>query len=175
VRDAVIVLGLDPGMASTGWGLVSCDSGHLTHLAHGALHTDRERVFGRDLDTAQRVALLSAKIADIIDRHHPGVVAIEAFSFHGAASYRSSAAASTGQVIGMIEELCRARGLPCTQLRAVDWRRRLLGGRGGGGKYAVQEAMRKLLQLAARPTPTHAADALGIAIVTLLAARLPRG
>jgi crossover junction endodeoxyribonuclease RuvC len=121
------------------------------------------------------VALLSARIADIIDHHHPGAVAIEAFSFHGTASYRSSAAASTGQVIGMIEELCRARGLPCTQLRAVDWRRRLLGGHGGGGKYAAQAAVQRLLQLAVKPTPTHAADALGIAIVTLLAMRGYRG
>jgi crossover junction endodeoxyribonuclease RuvC len=67
----MIILGLDPGLGTTGWGLIAADGNRLTHIANGQIKTDSEMAL------ASRLLVLDLALTDLILEHQPGGAAVE--------------------------------------------------------------------------------------------------
>lgn len=163
----MIVLGLDPGLAALGWGLVRSDGRRTAFVALGVLRTRRCRglTVGRDL--VDRVGVLARGLQALLDEHSPDEAAIEEFRFYGKAVTSSLQVAN---VVGMLREALRSRSVPVAEYSARDIKRAVTG-YADASKAQVQKMVKLLLGMAEVPRPEHAADALAAAIAH--AARLP--
>src|SRR3546814_4867276 len=70
-RNIMIILGLDPGLGTTGWGLIAADGNRLTHIANGQIKTDS------DMALASRLLVLDLALTDLILEHQPNGAAVE--------------------------------------------------------------------------------------------------
>jgi crossover junction endodeoxyribonuclease RuvC len=157
------ILGIDPGSAVTGYGVVEARGGRLRHVAHGTLAPPR----GAALPA--RLAALHAGLCDVIGDHVPeGVVVEQVFV---AASARS--ALVLGQARGVALAVAAGAGLPVFEYGARTIKLAVAGS-GAAAKAEVQRMVEALLALDTRPVP-DAADALAAAICHLRAAALPPG
>jgi crossover junction endodeoxyribonuclease RuvC len=150
----VKVIGIDPGTASCGYGIVHESDGRLRAIDHGWWKTSAgER-------PELRLKTISDAVAELIALHLPDAVALEE-SFVGV---DARTALSVGQARGVVE--C-AEYPPARVKQAVC-------GYGRAEKQQVQRMVKAILGLHAEPTPTHAADALAVAICHALAPPLLR-
>jgi crossover junction endodeoxyribonuclease RuvC len=154
------ILGIDPGSAVTGFGVVERVDGHVVHVAHGALRTSS----GAPL--AARLASLYRDIAEVIELHRPDVAVVE--QVFVAASPRS--ALVLGQARGAALAAIAAQGLAVAELAASQIKQSVVGS-GRATKRQVQLMVKRLLDLDRVPS-TDAADALAAAIAHSHAARL---
>ena len=153
----MIVLGLDPGIAPTGWGIVRRDGTRTVHLAHGVLKTDP------DAADHARAVQLALGLATVLRDHRPDVVAIERWVHYGQSA--TVAAHTLGHVIGALFTACSVAGVPTVSTsRAQDWRT-ALGLSRSATKAQAQERVRAALGLRDVVRPQHASDALAVAIV----------
>ncbi len=163
----MIILGLDPGLAALGYGLMRADGSRLAVVAFGVLVTHRRAglTVGRDL--AARVDELPHGILTVLGEHRPDQAAIEEFRFYGKAVTSSFQVAN---VVGMLRETLRGRGIPVAEYSAREIRRAVVG-YANATKFQVQKMVAVHLAMREPPHPDHAADALAAAICH--AARLP--
>jgi len=154
------VLGIDPGSAATGFGVVERAGSALAHRAHGTL---RPR---RGVPLAARLATILDGLSEVIEAHAPDVVVIERVFV--AASARS--ALVLGQARGVAMASAAARGLPVVEYAPAQIKQAVVG-TGDASKRQVQAMVRSLLALPALP-PLDAADALAAAICHAHAGRL---
>lgn len=157
----VRIIGIDPGIGTTGYGVIErTPDGQTLHIAHGVIRTSTG-------DAApQRLLTLSADIAEILTRYAPDEAAVEQLFF----ARNTTTAMSVSQARGAILlELARA-GLPVSEPTPPQVKL-AVGGAGDAPKSAVQEMVRRLLRLPRRPTPDDAADALAIALTSLVRRR----
>jgi crossover junction endodeoxyribonuclease RuvC len=162
----VIVLGVDPGMAALGWGVVTFEGGRLAHVAHGVLKTERRTGLSRGRDLAARAEEMGGLLGALLDRQRPAAVGIEAFAYYGKPV---PSALQLANVCGAVREAARARGMILGEYRACDWHRAIFG-TAKGTKAQVAGAVARALKLAENPRPEHAADALAVAICHALRA-----
>lgn len=162
-----LVLGLDPGLAALGYGLVRADGPRLAVFASGVICTRRRPglTVGRDL--AMRITELARALQVLLDEHRPDEAAIEEFRFYGKAVTSSLQVAN---VVGMLRETLRSRGIPAVEYSAREIKRAVVG-YADASKAQVQKMVAVHLGLRELPRPEHAADALAAAICH--AARLP--
>jgi crossover junction endodeoxyribonuclease RuvC len=154
----VRVLGIDPGTAACGYGLVQQDGNRLRALDHGAWTT-------RAGDPpAIRLKTIFDQVAELIVQHAPAAVAIEE-SFVGA---DARIALSVGQARGAVLVASAAHDVPCTEYAPARVKRAVCG-YGRAEKAQVQRMVQTILRLEQRPTPDHASDALAVAICHALA------
>jgi crossover junction endodeoxyribonuclease RuvC len=154
----VKVLGIDPGTAACGYGIVHQRDGRLRALDHGWWRTPaHER---REL----RLLTLFESAATLIDRHAPDVVALEE-SYVGA---DARIALSVGQARGAVLVASARAGVPCTEYSPARVKQAVCG-YGRADKAQVQRMVKAILGLEREPTPNHAADALAVAICHALA------
>ena len=159
----VVVVGLDPGLAALGWGVVRREGARRVHVAHGALTTAPA-----DGSDHARVASLAVSLRLLIGLHRPAVVAVERWVVYGQSE--TTQAHTIGLVLGMIVAVCAREGVRVVSThRAQDWRR-ALGLAATATKAAAQERVRVALGMQAMPRPQHAADALAVAMVADVAA-----
>lgn len=163
----MIVLGLDPGLAALGWGLVRSDGRRMALVALGVMRTRRRRDLAVGRDLQDRVGELARGLQALLDEHVPDEAAIEEFRFYGKAVTSSLQVAN---VVGMLREALRFRGIPVAEYSARDIKRAVTG-YPNASKAQVQKMVRLLLGMAGLPRPEHAADALAAAIAH--AVRLP--
>ncbi len=155
----MIVLGIDPGTASTGYGVVTSDParpGRLRALDGGVVETPA----GVPLE--RRLATIHARVCELVDEHAPAAVAIEDLYF--GANARSALA--VGQARGVVLLAAGQRGLPCGSYTPQQVKSAVCGS-GRAEKLQVQQMVQRLLALAELPRPDHAADALAVAICHL--------
>jgi len=155
----MIVLGIDPGTASTGYGVVAADPdrpGRLRALDGGVIETRT------GLPLERRLAAIHARACELIDEHTPTAVALEDLYF--GANARSALA--VGQARGVVLLAAGQRGLPCGSYTPQQVKSAVCGS-GRAEKTQVQEMVQRLLSLTALPQPDHAADALAVAICHL--------
>jgi crossover junction endodeoxyribonuclease RuvC len=155
----MIVLGIDPGTASTGYGVVATDPGRpgrLRALDGGVIETPA------GLPLERRLAAIHARACELIDEHAPAAVALEDLYF--GANARSALA--VGQARGVVLLAAGQRGLPCGSYTPQQVKSAVCGS-GRAEKAQVQEMVQRLLSLTALPAPDHAADALAVAICHL--------
>jgi crossover junction endodeoxyribonuclease RuvC len=146
------VLGLDPGLGATGWGVIEARDDHLRHLADGVVETDAS------LDLPARLAALHGALAAIIATWRPDEAAVEE-------TFVNRNAASTlklGQARGVVLLAPALAGIPVAEYQATAVKRAVVG-QGHAQKQQVQAMVRMLLPGAA-PARADAADALAVAI-----------
>jgi len=150
----MVVLGIDPGTARTGYGLVRQDgSGTLQLIAHGVITTNP------GIPQAERLHELHSQLGQIISEHHPVEAAVERLFFQK----NVSTAMTVGQARGVILLALQQAGLPIGEYGPQDIKLAVTG-YGGAGKGQVQRMVKTLLAMTEMPTPDDAADALAVAI-----------
>ena len=155
------VLGIDPGTAACGYGIVHESDGRLRALDHGWWRTSPDELL------EQRLKTLFDGVAELIDRHEPGAVALEE-SFVGV---DARTALSVGQARGVVLVAAARAGVECVEYAPTRVKQAVCG-YGRAEKAQVQRMVKTILGLAAAPKPTHAADALAVAICHALASPL---
>jgi len=157
----VKVLGIDPGTAACGYGIVHGSGGRLKAVEFGWWQTPaRER-------PELRLKQIHDAIAELIERHEPEAVVLEE-SFVGA---DARTALSVGQARGAALVACASAGVFCTEYPPSSVKHAVCG-YGRAEKAQVQRMVKAILGLAETPKPHHAADALAVAICHALAPRL---
>jgi crossover junction endodeoxyribonuclease RuvC len=154
----VKVLGIDPGTAACGYGVVSQRGNRLRALDHGAWRTTASE------RPEARLKTIFDGVTELLGRHAPVAVALEE-SFVGA---DARTALFVGQARGAVLVACAAAGVPCAEYAPARVKQAVCG-YGRAEKDQVQRMVQAMLGLKAPPTPNHAADALAVAICHALA------
>lgn len=149
----MIVLGIDPGTASTGYGVVHSEGSRLRALCDGVIETRA----GASVE--RRLAEIHARVGELLDQHRPDSMAIEELYF--GANVRTAFA--VGQARGVILLAAGQRGVPSRAYTPQQVKGAVCG-HGGADKQQVGRMVARLLGLGAPPTPDHASDALAVAI-----------
>ena len=157
------VLGVDPGTAACGYGIIRENDGRLSALEHGCWRTPA----GRRLEL--RLETLYAGVSDLIERYAPDAVVLEE-SFVGA---DARTALSVGQARGAVLVACAVARVPAAEY-APNRVKQAVCGYGHANKEQIQRMVKVLLGLPEAPRPHHAADALAVAICHALAPPLLR-
>jgi crossover junction endodeoxyribonuclease RuvC len=152
----VIVLGIDPGTASTGYGVVQSAGSRLRAVCHGVISTRA----GVPLE--RRLLDIHARMAELLEEHAPDAVAIEELYF-GA---NARTAFAVGQARGVVLLAAAERGVPARSYTPQQVKAAVCG-TGRAAKDQVARMVGRLLGLGAPPAPDHAADALAVAVCEL--------
>ncbi len=151
--QAVIVLGIDPGLANTGYGVVARRDGRLVALDGGVIRT-RAGV-AQEL----RLAEIHAGIDALLGEHGPAAMALEELYF----GQNVRTAFAVGQARGAAMLAAGQHGIPCVSYTPQQVKGAVCGS-GRAEKDQVARMVKTLLGLATEPAPDHAADALAVAI-----------
>jgi crossover junction endodeoxyribonuclease RuvC len=149
----VIVLGIDPGTANTGYGVVVSRGSTLAALDGGVIETRAGSPVER------RLADIHARVCDLIAEHRPVALAIEDLYF----GRNAHSAFAVGQARGVVLLAAGIHGVPCFSYTPQAVKQAVCGS-GSAAKDQVQRMVGTLLSLAEPPEPDHAADALAVAI-----------
>jgi crossover junction endodeoxyribonuclease RuvC len=146
-------MGIDPGTASTGFGIIEQTSSGLRKLTHGCVRTD-------PTDNPQkRLQSIFFSLGEVMDAHRPDMVCIELLFFNR----NVTTAISVGQARGVALLACAMRELPVSEFTPLQVKQAVTG-YGRATKHQVQAMVKAMLSLDAEPRPDDAADALAIAI-----------
>jgi crossover junction endodeoxyribonuclease RuvC len=159
----MIVLGIDPGLANTGYGVVTRRGGRLAALDGGVITTRAQ------LPAERRLAEIHARVAALLDEHRPDALALEDLYF----GQNVRTAFAVGQARGVAMLAAGQRGVPCSGYTPQQVKGAVCGS-GRAPKDQVARMVKTLLGLTAEPTPDHAADALAVAICHANSAPLVR-
>jgi crossover junction endodeoxyribonuclease RuvC len=154
----VKVLGIDPGTAACGYGVVFQHGNRLRALDHGTWRTAASE------RPEARLKTIYDGVTELLSRHVPAAVALEE-SFVGV---DARTALFVGQARGAVLVACAAADVPCAEYAPARVKQAVCG-YGRAEKSQVQRMVQSLLGLRAPPTPDHAADALAVAICHALA------
>jgi crossover junction endodeoxyribonuclease RuvC len=153
----MLAIGIDPGTATTGYGLVQdSEDGSLSLVDYGVILTVPE------LEMPERLLELFRQLNRIILLHHPETGAVEKLFFQR----NVRTALSVGQARGVILLALAEAGLPVFEYTPLEVKQ-AVAGYGGADKNQVQQMVRALLSLKDIPQPDDAADALAVAICHL--------
>lgn len=149
----MLVLGLDPGLAITGYGLVTEGGQGLVSVGHGVIKTPA------NTPTADRLVQLHRQLLEVIDENAPDMASVEKLFF----STNARTAMVVGEARGVLLLTCAEAGLPIVEYTPMQIKQAITG-YGKADKGQMQEMVRLLLQLDEIPRPDDAADALAVAI-----------
>jgi crossover junction endodeoxyribonuclease RuvC len=147
-----VILGLDPSLSCTGWGVIRAEGARLTHIANGQVPTETKAPI------AQRLAALQMAMAEVIEIHRPTRAAAEEVFVNK----NPQSTLKLAQARGAVLAACGAAGLGVNE-HAARLVKKAVVGTGGADKQQVQ-AMLKVLLPGAKIAGTDAADALAVAI-----------
>jgi crossover junction endodeoxyribonuclease RuvC len=149
----VIILGIDPGLANTGWGVVEHAGSRFRCLAYGCITTEA----GEPLP--ERLATIHEQLRSVIGRYSPRECAVESVYF----GTNAKTAFATGQARGVAVLATADAGLVLGEYGPGEIKMAVVGS-GSADKGQVQYMVRTILGLDQEPSPDHAADALAAAI-----------
>jgi crossover junction endodeoxyribonuclease RuvC len=149
----MIIFGIDPGTATTGYGIVEKRGNRITYITSGAIQTDKES------EMPERLLVIYTQVNRLLDVHEPDVIATERLFFGN----NVTTALQVGRTVGVVTLAAAQRGLPWIEYRPVEVKM-AVAGYGGAEKKQVQYMVKQLLNLEKVPRPDDAADALAIAI-----------
>jgi crossover junction endodeoxyribonuclease RuvC len=156
-----LALGIDPGTATTGYGLVRLThEGDLLPVQYGILSTPK------DATPSARLVMLYDQLQILLNQHKPDTAAVEKLFF----SRNVTTALAVGQARGVVLLSIQQAGIDVFEYTPNEVKQ-AVAGYGSAEKRQVQEMVRALLQLESIPKPDDAADALAIAITHLNTAR----
>ena len=146
------VLGLDPGLGTTGWGVIQADGNRLSHIANGQIKTDPL------MPLAQRLARLAEQLEAVIAEHQPDAAAAEEVFVN----QNPQSTLKLGQARG-VALMCAARSGIAVGEYSPTLVKKAVVGTGGAEKAQVHAMVQRLLP-AAKIAGADAADALAVAI-----------
>lgn len=150
----MIVLGLDPGLATTGYGFVQAgDKSEPSLVTCGVVRTPSDR------DHADRLAILSDALRQLIQTHDPDEAAVEELYF----SKNVKTALTVGEARGVLNLTLHRCGLPIRDYNPTSIKK-TVAGHGEADKTAMKQSVQRDLSLDAVPSPADAADALAVAL-----------
>ena len=147
------VLGVDPGLAIVGFGVVQSGSGRMRHLRHGVIRTPA------GLDLHLRLRTIYEDMTELISAFKPDQLAIEELFF----GKNSTTGLPVAHARGVILLAAAQAGLPIYQYKPMQVKQAVVG-YGKAEKHQVMEMVRQICALEKVPRPDDAADALAIAI-----------
>lgn len=151
------VLGIDPGTATTGYGVVESDAAQKEEaLDYGVIRTES------DEPPARRLAVIYGAVTDLLNRHRPDALAVEQLFFNR--NVRSALA--VGQARGAVLLAAAHQGVPVLEYTPLQVKM-AVAGYGRAEKQQIQAMVRAILRLGETPRPDDAADALAVALCCL--------
>lgn len=149
----MIILGIDPGTATTGFGVVKKENGKLSMIDYGVVSTPA------GVEMGKRLVMLADDLDQLIKSHKPDIVAVEKLYF----ATNVTTAMAVSQARGVILYVIASHGLTPREFTPLQIKSAVTGN-GQAKKPQVQEMVMRLLKLDQLPQPDDAADALAIAI-----------
>ena len=156
-----MVLGIDPGIAITGWGLVISDGEALSLVEYGTVRTTQGTPLPERLQTIHR------ELGQVISNHQPSAVAVEKLFFNK----NVRTAMTVGQARGVALLAVADAGLSLHEYTPMEVKQSVCG-YGKASKEQVQKLVQMLLGLDFIPQPDDAADAIAVAICHIHSSRL---
>ena len=147
------ILGIDPGIARLGFGLVVKKAGRVNSLLYGCMETSK------DEDEEQRLRILFEKTSRLIKKYKPEAVVLEKIFF----SQNVKTALTVGQARGIVMLSGAMFNLPIFSYTPLEVKLAITG-YGRADKKQIQKMIQSILNLKKLPQPDDAADALGIAV-----------
>ncbi len=154
--SARVVIGIDPGLASTGYGIVSSSRTRLSYVDHGVIKTTA------DTPHQERLLAIFHGISALLERFKPTEAGMETLYF----AKNVSSAMAVAEARGVVTLALALGGIPLGEYTPHGIKQAVVGV-ARADKSQVQEAVRLLLGLAEIPRPDHAADALAAAITRI--------
>ena len=146
-------MGIDPGTATTGFGVVEKQGNRVSYVTCGAILTDKNAAM------PDRLLAIYTQLNRLLDVHEPDVVATEQIFF----SNNVTTAMQVGRTVGVVLLTAAQRGIPWVEYRPMEVKMAVVG-YGAAEKKQVQYMVKQLLNLDKIPKPDDAADALAIAV-----------
>lgn len=157
----MLVLGIDPGTATTGYGLVKYERGREIMIRYGVIRTSP------DLDMPRRLVKINQEYNELLTEYNPDAVAIEELFHHK----NAKTVITVAQCRGILLMTAAARPVEIAEYTPLQVKQAVTGF-GNADKKQVQIMVQKILKLDAVPRPDDAADALAIALCHLHSYRL---
>lgn len=152
----MLILGIDPGTAATGYGLIEAKNNRATdliHVAHGCIRTPA------GMEMGERLVLLRREIKKLIKTYKPDCLVMEQLFF----GQNSKTAMSVGQARGVVIVTAAESRCPFFEYQSLAVKLSL-SGYGRSNKKKMQKTVKKILRMKEIPRPDDAADALAVAI-----------
>jgi len=153
IKNMVRVLGIDPGLASLGWGVVHMDGARIFYGAHGYIQTKPA------MDMGARLSFIRDEVQKIITSQKPDEIAMEDLFF----AKNVTSGLAVAEVRGILRLVAHDANLVMREYKPVTVKQAVTGS-GRANKGDVQAFVKILLGLSSIPKPDHAADALAVAI-----------
>lgn len=147
------LMGVDPGLASTGYGVISAEGSRIVHLTHGVIKTDNSQSPG------DRLSKIFDTVNELVREYEPLAAGIESLFF----ASNVTSALPVAQARGVVLLAFARAGIPAAEYPPQAIKQALVG-QGRADKQQVAEFVQLLLGLKRVPTPDHAADALAAAV-----------
>lgn len=149
----MIILGIDPGYGTIGYGLIEKNGSKLTPIDYGVILTPK------DEGISQRLAMIYDSLSALIKKYKPDEIAVEELFFNTNITTGIKVAQARGVIL-----LCAVHECGCLYEYTPLQIKQALTGNGRAEKYQIQYMVKTLLHLKANPKPDDAADALAVAI-----------
>ena len=147
------IIGVDPGLASSGWGVIEADKQRIRYIAHGCIETKP------NIPQAERLFCIYKEFCSVLETYSPCEGAMETLYF----VRNITSALPVAEARGVISMSLAQRGISVNEFTPKVIKQAVVG-RGAADKKQIQEMVRIILGLDAIPKPDHAADALGAAL-----------
>ena len=147
------IIGLDPGTATTGYGIVDAEDGELTAVTYGTITTPAS------MDMPYRLQIIQQELQELLDKYQPDTAGIEEVFF----GRNVTTAITVGQARGVLMLTLANAGIPIGEYSPPKIKDAITG-YGKADKHQVQLMVRNMLDLEETPRPDDAADGLAIAI-----------
>lgn len=150
-----VILGIDPGIADTGFGVIVKEKNKLKYVTCGSIKTKKSLEFSTRLDKIYK------NVKELITKYKPDIVGVEKLYF----AKNAKTALDVGQARGVILLAIKQKKKPIVEFTPLQVKQ-AIASHGTASKQQVGLMVKTLLQLSAVPKPDDAADALAIAIIT---------
>jgi len=147
------LIGIDPGLAATGWGVVRFDGSRFHHVSHGVVRTDPGALL------PQRLLAIHTQVRKLLAKYDPQEAGVEELFF----SKNTASAMQVAHARGVVLLALGQKGIPVGCYSPQQVKQAVIG-KGRAEKSQVQKLVSVVLGLDSIPGPDHAADALAIAI-----------
>ena len=149
----MIVLGLDPGLAIVGYGVIDIEGNRLSYVNHGCVYTTP------DMSMPERLDKVYDGVVELIETYKPEVISIEELFF----AKNAKTAINVAHARGVMLLACRKKGVKMLEFTPRQVKQ-AVAGYGAGDKKQIQYMVKVLLNLKEIPKPDDAADGLALAI-----------
>jgi crossover junction endodeoxyribonuclease RuvC len=149
----MIIIGIDPGLARVGYGVIEVNNRKPEPICSGCIET------GKDQRTSERLLQIYSEVAALFEKYPPAHLAVEKLFF----SKNITSAMSVSEARGVILLLAEQKKIPVTEYTPNQVKQAITGS-GSADKRQMQEMIMRLLHLTEIPRPDDAADALSIAL-----------